>query len=151
MPSMQTPAERKKPSRYDRIRIGIMAWLLRSRLMPLVVMEIDAEERRRRAKEFEKEVTRAPTPEGVSERWRHGFMDIKVPCVFNRVAGGRKPMIELRITPQILERLTSSTGFERALMDKTIDVIFRLPQDMVTRSPEAKAPAPGGIAVAPAA
>lgn len=134
----------RPPSFVLKYYIRFVSFLARPYLRPQIASLIEREEREQRKKDLARDTSRPLAAEDVKERWRHGFLDVKVPCRLGRVFGGRKPHIELRITNEILQRLTD-TKWEAGLTGRTIDVIFRVPQDLAVRDESAPVPASGGM------
>ncbi len=112
------------------IYIKFVTMLVRPYLRQAIWDNLEAEARLKKSQELKKEINRPVSADDVAQRWQHGFLDIKMPCKLGRVLGGRKPCIELNITPAIMQRLTD-TKFEKGMRGNTIDIIFRIPKDLV--------------------
>ncbi len=110
--------------------IKIVTAIVRPHFAPIIMSNLVLQQKALLRQQMESELKRPLDAADVGARFRGEFMNIRVPVKFRRVTGGRRPTLELGITDEIMQRLVD-VDFERAIGGKTVDVLFRIPKDLV--------------------
>lgn len=111
---------------FKKFQVWLLKKLLGSEVLPEVLKSIENEEKEKRREYMKRETKGVEIDVDSGMRLKK----LRAPVVFRRIRNGRQPQIELRVSRDLAAKMQQA-NMDGFLHNKTIDVVFLLPEDIV--------------------